>query len=156
MEADLADATKAENEAATSYEELMGAKKKEVVALTKEIEAKTVRVGEIAVKTAETENDLEDTKEGLEEDKKFLADLDKNCELKKKEWEAYKKVMAEEMVALADTIKVLNDDDALDLFKKTLPSGASFMQIQVTAKALKKRALEALRSAKRDPRIDFV
>merc|ERR1719440_2551524 len=157
MEADHADATKINDEAATSYEALMAAKKKEVAALTKEIEAKTVRVGEIAVKTAETENDLEDTKEGLEEDKKFLADLEKNCGTKKQEWEAYKKVMAEEMVALADTIKVLNDDDALDLFKKTLPSGASFMQIQVTSKALKKRALSTLRKANlKDPRIDFV
>merc|ERR1719440_1210889 len=157
MEADHADATKINDEAATSYEALMAAKKKEVAALTKEIEAKTVRVGEIAVKTAETENDLEDTKEGLEEDKKFLADLEKNCGTKKQEWEAYKKVMAEEMVALADTIKVLNDDDALDLFKKTLPSGASFMQIQVTSKALKKRALSTLRKAhSKDPRIDFV
>merc|ERR1719502_633922 len=152
MEADFADATKINDDAAASYESLMAAKEKEVHALTKEIEEKTVRVGEIAVKTAETENDLEDTKEGLEEDKKFLADLDKNCDLKKKEWEAYKKVMGEEMIALADTIKVLNDDDALDLFKKTLPSGASFMQIQVTSKSLKKRALNTLRKANvKDP-----
>ena len=32
---------------------------------------------------------------------------------------------AMELAALADTIKVLNDDDALDFFKKTLPSAAS-------------------------------
>ena len=35
------------------------------------------------------------------------------------------RVRAEELVALADTIKILNDDDALDLFKKTLPSASS-------------------------------
>ena len=33
---------------------------------------------------------FKDTKEALEEDKKFLADLDKNCELKKTEWAEYK------------------------------------------------------------------
>ena len=34
---------------------------------------------------------------------------------------------AEELVALAKTFKALNDDDALELFKKTLPSaGAGF------------------------------
>merc|ERR1719171_2071830 len=103
----------------------MVAKKKEVGALTKEIEVKTVRIGELSVKTAEVENDLEDTKEGLAEDKKFYADLDKNCALKKKEWAAYKEMEATEMVALADTIKVLNDDDALELFKKTLPGASS-------------------------------
>merc|ERR1712194_98189 len=50
--------------------------------------------------------------------------------------EAEKKVRAEEVVALADTIKILNDDDALDLFKKTLPSaGSSFLQLQTTEAA---------------------
>merc|ERR1719506_1547212 len=157
MNKDLADAQKEEAEAVSSYESLMAAKKKEVEALTKEIESKTSRVGALSVKIAETENDLEDTKEGLEEDKKFLVDLDKNCKLKEAEWEAYKKVNAEEMVALADTIKVLNDDDALELFKKTLPAGASFIQIQVSMKALKQRALHALRSRRgKDPRVDFV
>ena len=48
----------------------------------------------------------------MAEDKKFLADLDNNCVLKKKEWAAYKSMQASEQVALADTIKVLNDDDA--------------------------------------------
>merc|ERR1719409_1587141 len=113
-------------------ESLVASKKKEIQALTKEIESKTMRIGELGVKIAQMENDLEDTQEGLAEDKKFFADLDKNCELKKAEWAAYKEMEAKEMVALADTIKVLNDDDALELFKKTLPSAASsFVQVQV-------------------------
>merc|ERR1719379_371639 len=63
-----------------------------------------------------------------------------------------------EQVALADTIKILNDDDALELFKKTLPSSASsFMQVQVTATEMKKRALAALKSGhKADPRLDLI
>jgi len=40
----------------------------------------------------------------------------------------------------------LNDDDALELFKKTLPSASSFVQIQVTAKSLKAKALEIIRA----------
>ena len=40
-----------------------------------------------------------------------------------------KKTWVEELVALADRIKVLNDDDALELLKKTmLSSSASFME----------------------------
>jgi len=156
MDKDLADAVADEKGSIQSFDSLVAAKSKEVEALTKEIESKTTRVGELSVTNAEAENDLEDTQEGLAEDQKFLADLDGNCELKKKEWDAYKKVQAEEMVALADTIKVLNDDDALELFKKTLPSGASFMQIQVTTKALRKRALSVLRGARGDHRLDFV
>merc|ERR1719389_245756 len=125
MEKDLADTTADENSAIASFDSLIASKKKEIEALTKAIESKTMRIGELGVKLAQMENDLEDTKEGLSEDKKFYADLDKNCALKKDEWAAYKEMEAKELVALADTIKVLNDDDALELFKKTLPSASS-------------------------------
>merc|ERR1719407_144023 len=90
MEKDFADASAEENTAIADSESLIASKKKEIEALTKEIESKTMRVGELGVKLAGAENDLEDTKEALAEDKKFLADLDKNCELKEKEWAAYK------------------------------------------------------------------
>merc|ERR1719476_739182 len=115
-----------------------------------------------ALKKAEEENDLEDTTESLAEDKKFLADLDRNCELKKAEWAEYKKMEAMELVALADTIKLLNNDDALELFKKTLPSAASsFVQMKVSATAMRRRALSALKSIhsigqKSDPRLDLI
>merc|ERR1712085_171398 len=55
---------------------------------------------------------------------------------------------AEELVALADTVKVLNDDDALDLFKKTLPSSsASLVQIKESSTAMRSHALATLRQA---------
>merc|ERR1719378_625713 len=140
MEKDLADATAEENSAISNFDSLVASKKKEIEALTKSIESKTARVGELGVKIAQMENDLEDTKEGLAQDQKFLADLDKNCELKKKEWAAYKEMEAQEMVALADTIKGLNDDDALELFKKTLPgASSSFVQVQVGKKAMRQQ-----------------
>merc|ERR1719450_786479 len=91
MSKDLADATSEENEAKASFDSLVASKKKEIEALTKAIESKTARVGELGVKLAESENDLEDTKESLAEDQKFLADHDKNCELKKQEWAEYQK-----------------------------------------------------------------
>merc|ERR1719162_262633 len=112
MTKDLSEATSDENSGIASFESLVASKKQEIDALTKGIESKTGRVGELGVKIAQMENDLEDTKEGLAQDQKFLGDLDKNCELKKTEWAAYKKMEAQEMVALADTIKILNSDDA--------------------------------------------
>merc|ERR1719421_1398634 len=127
----------------------MAAKKKEIEALTKAIEEKLVRVGELGVEIAEMKNDLEDTQEALAEDTKFLADLDKTCEAKKKEWELICKTRSEELLALSDTIKILNDDDALEIFKKTLPS-ASFMQVGETAGMLRARALAMIKSAERN------
>merc|ERR1719408_1033293 len=132
----------------------------QIEALTKSIEEKLERIGNAGVELAEMKNDLEDTKEALEEDKKFLADLDKNCELKKKEWAEYQKMQAMELTALAETIKILNDDDALELFKKTLPS-ASFLQLQVTATEARRLALATLRASRapghgRDSRLDLL
>merc|ERR1719482_1197579 len=129
MTADIAEEKAAEEKAIAAYDELMSSKTKEVNALTKAIEEKMTRVGELAVEIVQMKNDLGDTAQALEDDKKFLKDLEKNCETKSAEWETIVKTRNEEMLALADTIKVLNDDDALELFKKTLPgSAASFVQ----------------------------
>merc|ERR1740117_2701331 len=157
MTKDFADATADENASIASCESLLASKAKEIEALTKAIESKTMRVGELGVKNAQAANDLEDTQEGLAEDKKFLGDLDKNCELKKAEWAAYQKMQAMEAVALADTIKVLNDDDALELFKKTLPgAGSSFMQVQVSSKQMRQSAMHALKGGHKDHRLDLI
>jgi len=161
MEADLAEAKANEEKAIADYKALVAAKKKEIEAATKAIEDKMTRVGELGVEVATMINDLEDTKEGLEEDKKFLADMDTICEQKKKEWAAYQKMMAEELLALAETIKILNDDDALELFKKTLPSAASLLQMQLSAKELRQQALKVLSGARvqgvgRDARLDLL
>merc|ERR1740121_2622190 len=125
MAATLADATSAEKEAIATYEALMKAKKKEVEALTSTVEAKTKQIGELGVEIVNLKEDLDDTQASLAEDKAFIAELEKSCATKTSEWEARSKTRAEELVALADTIKVLNDDDALELFKKTLPSASA-------------------------------
>merc|ERR1719463_978708 len=72
------------------------------------------------------------------------------------EWAERSKIRAEELLALADTIKLLNDDDALELFKKTLPS-ASFLQLKVSSEEVRQRALQMLRRPGRaDPRLDLL
>merc|ERR1719183_1033730 len=128
MAKDLKDAIKAEKEAIQTYEGLMSAKTKEVETLQKQIESELKLIGELEMSTADQTNDLEETQDSLAADEKFLAELKKGCATKTAEWEAICKTRAEELVALAETIKVLNDDDALELFKKTLPGSASLVQ----------------------------
>jgi chromosome segregation ATPase len=157
MKKSLDAATAAEKEALANYEGLMAAKTKEVQSLTASIESKTERVGELGVAIVQMKNDLDDTTAGLLEDKKFLENLDKNCADKAAEFDERTKTRAEELVALADTIKILNDDDALELFKQTLPSASSsFVQVQRgAAKALV--AVNALRAhVKNNPQLDFL
>merc|ERR1719272_864447 len=94
-------------------------------------------------------DDLDDTSKALLDDKKFLADLEKGCSTKAAEWAERCKTRAGELLALADTIKILNDDDALELFKKTLPApSASLMQMSESTKAMKAKALAGIRTAR--------
>merc|ERR1740138_1491099 len=128
----LDDATATEKDAISTYSGLMAAKAKEVGACTKAIETKTQAIGELGIAIVEKKNDLTETEAAYMEDKQFLADMDKDCAAKTAEWEVVVATRAQELAALADTIKMLNDDDALELFKKTLPSSsASFMQVHV-------------------------
>jgi chromosome segregation ATPase len=153
MEADFAEEKKAEEAAIKAYDELMAAKTKEVNALTKAIEEKMQRAGELAVEIVEMKNDLGDTGAALLDDKKFLADLEKNCKTKADEWEVIVKTRNEELLALADTIKILNDDDSLELFKKTLPS-SSFMQVKVSSTTVRANALALIRSVQSSAKFD--
>jgi len=156
MSKELADATAAEEASVKSFNDLVAAKEKQINALTQEIEDKTALSGDDAVKLSEMKEDLEDTQESLAEDKQFLAELEKSCATKGDEWDLRCKTRTEELLALADTIKILNDDDALELFKKTLPAPA-LIQIQESSKEMVNSAVAALKSAGvKDYRLDLV
>merc|ERR1719502_2490166 len=145
MNADRKDAIEKEEAAKKAYEELVAAKEKEIEAATKAIEEKLQRAGDLGVEIVQLKNELEETSGSLLEDKKFLADLEKNCAEKKAEWAERQKTRAMELLAIQETIKILNDDDALELFKKTLP-GPSLIQMQTTEKEVKRDALALIKS----------
>merc|ERR1719323_2941550 len=163
MSVDQKNLISTEEAAVADHEGLMAAKTKEVSVLTKGIEAKMTRVGNLGVEIATLENDLDDTSAGLAADKKFAADLQENCGKREGIHEKEKQMRATEVTALADTIKILNDDDALELFKKTLPSASvSLVQVQDSSAALRRQASELLASSRSRMRhgqhrhIDFV
>jgi chromosome segregation ATPase len=155
MQKALEDATAAESSSISEYDGLMSAKTKEINALTKSIETKIAQIGELGVALVTQKEDLDDTTKSLVEDEAFLKDLDKNCKTKEDEWAVRSKIRAEEVLAIADTIKLLNDDDALELFKKTLPT-PSLLQLASTEQSVKARALVALQSGKGDFRLDLI
>jgi len=159
----FAESKSAEEAAITAFDGLVAAKTKEINALTHGIETKMARTGELAVEIVQMKNDLTDTQQALEQDTAFLADMEKNCAKKSSEWDAIVKTRSEEAVALAETIKILNDDDALEIFKKALPSAsASFVQVNVNTVSARARALALILSAKKHasgvnrPQLDFI
>jgi len=157
MSAELADLTETEKKAIADFETLVAAKEKEIAANSEAIESKTARLGEVGVKIVNLKEDLDDTSAAMLEDKKFLETLDGDCDTKTEEWKERSKTRTDELLALAETIKILNDDEALDLFKTTLSSPA-LLQIKVNSKSLRDRAVSALKLGKlaKDPRMNAV
>jgi len=142
----LKEAEETEATAIKEFEALVAAKKKEIDTLTASIEAKLEKVGELGTSIVQMKADFEDIAGNLLEDKKLLKELEKGCSTKDAEYEERVKIRTEELAAIADTIKILNDDDALELFKKTLPA-PSLVQIQVTEGEVRDRAIRTLRKA---------
>merc|ERR1719230_43054 len=147
MIAQLKDVEGDEKKGILNFELMLKAKLKLIDTLTKAIEDKLMRLGELMVRLTQEKEDLEDTSKSLVEDKKFLADMDDICAKKKAEWELRCKMRSKELLALADTIRILNDDDSLELFKKTLPS-ASLLQVTVGSVQLRRNALQVLHASR--------
>jgi chromosome segregation ATPase len=128
MDGDYNGAIAEEEAAVKGFKELEAAKQAEISAASSAIEAKTARSGALAVAVVTTADDIKDTTSEMEETQAFLANLGAQCATKKKEWAERSKVRAEEIAAISEAIKILNDDDALDLFKKTMSLSQKSMQ----------------------------
>jgi len=142
MEKSLAEETAEETSAVAGFGDLKAAKSQEVSVASAAIESKTAQSGELAVLVAQGKNALEDSEAELADTQKYIASLKISCEEQQKAWTARQAARAEEVSAISEAISVLNDDDALDVFKKALPSsfvsmGANRMDFLQSRKAKK-------------------
>merc|ERR1719420_2342879 len=122
MEAELKEAIAQEEKAIAGFADLKASKEKEIEMATEAIETKTGRSGEVAVSAVQTKDSLEDTTDELADTEKFIQQLATECATKEKEYAEISAVRAEEVKAISEAISILNDDDALDVFKKARPS----------------------------------
>merc|ERR1719160_1562764 len=155
MEAELAEAVKAEETAIAGFADLKASKEKEIEMATEAIETKTQRAGEVAVSVVQTKDSIEDTEAELADTEKFLTQLATECKTKEGEMAERAKIRAEEVKAISEAISILNDDDALDVFKKARPSALvqeelGFLQksSNFASKAKKAQAILAVAAAR--------
>merc|ERR1719299_51418 len=149
MEAELKEAIADEEKAVAGYGDLKASKEKEIEMATEAIETKMGRAGELAVSVEQSKDALEDANEEAADTTKFLATLEKDCATKEAEMAERTKMRNMEITAISEAIGILNDDDALDVFKKALPSSfvqtVGFLQ-KGDAKASRARKAQALLS----------
>ena len=144
MSAGLSDAQKAEAECKANCAGLIEEKKEELATLTATVEAKLTQQGDLAIEVESLKNDVAEMKRTLTADQELAAKLAESCSSQSSQWEELQKSRAQELLPIHDTIKLLNDDDALELFKAILPSPPP-VQIRSRTVVLPSQALEDIR-----------
>jgi hypothetical protein len=152
---DLDESTKAEEQAALGFGELKDAKEQEIKVSGEAIVAKEKRTGGLRMSLVMDKNSLDDAKDENADATKYLANLKEQCATKMKERDTRKKMRTDEIAAISEAVKILSDDDALDVFKKAVPSASllaekkskvdydAFMQVRTSSSAGAKRFAKA-------------
>merc|ERR1719261_568428 len=133
----LKDMQSTEATAAADFDALEKAKTEEVAAAEGLVKEKTAQLGRTKVALAEATEDQEDTEAALSADQAFLVDLKEKCGQSDAEWEARSATRAKEMTAVSEAIGILTDEDAHDLFHKTL----TFLQLSSTRRVVSRSQL---------------
>jgi hypothetical protein len=134
MQRDLAEATKTEAQSNENFANLKAAKEAEIAAATEQEKAKTAELADTLNKMAKAKRDLEKTEAALAADTEFLANMKKDCQVEDENYKKRAEIRSQEIVALAETLKILNEDDARTLFGKSV--GTSFIQESSEQKAM--------------------
>jgi hypothetical protein len=128
-----------EDAAIKAFLTLKAAKQSEIASATKSIEEKSELKGQLAVEIVQHQNAATTATKELSDAEAFLANLKVTCAAKQKDWDSRSKARAEELAAIQEAIDVLNDDDALDIFKAAvgfpqISKKMSFLQTKVASR----------------------
>jgi len=122
MSRTLASMEKEEAASVKGFDDMKATKSKEIEFARASTESKKERAGTLAVEIIQTKGEIDDAAKEQADAEKFLATLGKQCSDKKKEYADSEKMRTEEISAIGQAIAILNDDDALDVFKKAAAS----------------------------------
>lgn len=152
MAKSLADAENGDAVASAGFADLKAAKEEEIELAAEGIESKEKKTGDLALSIAQSTGALGDTEDELADNTKMLNTLVTTCDAKKAEFEARLKLRNDEIAAISEAVSILNDDDALDVFKKAVPAAmveteAQSGFLQTKSENRLKQAVEIVRTA---------
>jgi uncharacterized small protein (DUF1192 family) len=120
FESNLSSSQKDETQAAEDFANLKAAKTLEMEKAQAMVDSKTQELADTVEKNEAAKQNKVDTEADLAADAKFLEDLKVRCKNADAEFEMRTKARAEELQAVAETIALLNSDEAHAMFGKTL------------------------------------
>lgn len=116
---DLDEMEATEAEQVKALKELVDAKQKEIAELTAEIDEKSQRRSALMMELTADMAKFASGQEILEEDKAALKESEKVCKERDETYQHAVENRLKEIAAIADAVRMLNADDALELFKKS-------------------------------------
>merc|ERR1719305_1161157 len=120
FESNLSSSQKDELQAAEDFANLKAAKTTEMEKAQAMVDSKTQELADTVETNEAAKQNKVDTEAALAADTKFLEDLKVRCKNADAEFEERTKARAEELQAVAETIALLNSDEAHEMFGKTL------------------------------------
>lgn len=109
--------SKTEENAVENFGDLEASKKTEISTLLEQLERKMKRMGELKVEIVDMERSLAGQDQSLVEDRAMLAELKSSWDAKAASHAQRTEQRRKELLALQDTIKLLDSDESLDLFR---------------------------------------
>jgi myosin protein heavy chain len=131
LQGDHADAQKLETQRSSAFAELRDAKEAEIEKGEAMAEKKEDEHATTTNELAEAKEDLVEEEKTLEEAQTFVANLEKTCGEADANFEKRTQVRTEEIKAVAETIAILQENDARDTLARTY----SFVQLSASARS---------------------
>jgi predicted nucleic acid-binding Zn-ribbon protein len=122
MSSDLAESRATEKNAVESFNSMKISKEEHLGLLMRSLTDKAKRSGSLALSLSEDKDSLEDTSIELANAEKYLQSLKDQCKQRQEDRNMRTKMRNDEIVAIGEAVKILTDDDALETFKKAVPS----------------------------------
>jgi len=129
---DLETMTQAEADQNQEYEAVMAVKQQEAIDMTATEGKKEEEKADAEVRLADTQQAYDDTKTEMEANIKFFDETKGACDAKLSEWNVRKGEREMELKGIAEAIKILTDDEARELFARSIKPGIdtnSFLQV---------------------------
>jgi len=155
FEANLSESQKAELKAAEDFKQLKAAAEKQINANMAMLDDMEEEFGDNVKALSDAKEDLAATRESRGADVEFLRNLKVKCQDLDHEWKQRTKARGEEIRAVAETIAMLTEDDARELFHKKMGTGgaASLLQkasLRTTEQRARQQAAALLMRAARN------
>jgi len=156
FEAQLSTSQSTEGKGKGDYEGMSQAKEEQVEVGKKKLDDMEGEHSENQKALSDAKEDLDLTRKQRTADVEFLRNLKLTCQGLDKQWELRSKTRSQEILAVAETLTILTEDDAQDLMAKsvTLLQEHAGTQLTSAMRAARSSAASVLRRAAQEPVFD--